>query len=83
MMADDVGQPVTLDQFGDVLTDRDLARLMKRAERWPMNERCTAKRRGVAPDLPAEIPGVRSYRYRKQDVAYWLQTGRRSRQRAS
>ena len=73
-------QPVSLDQFGDVMTDQDLARLMQRTARWPEMERYRARRRGVAPDLPMEVPGLRTrYRYRKQDVAYWLQTGRRAR----
>ena len=72
-------QPVTLDSFGDVLTDLDLARLMQRPLRWPSNTRHAARRRGVAPDLPLEVPGMRPVRYRKQDVAYWLQTGRRQR----
>jgi hypothetical protein len=80
VMTDTRDAPVTLDQFGDVLTDLDLARLMHRPARWPVDERTRARRRGTSPDLPQEIPGLkRRIRYRKQDVAYWMQTGRRQR----
>ena len=76
----DAATPVTLDDFGDVLTDHDLARLVQRHARWPLDERYRSRRRGVAPNLPQEVPGLGPpYRYRKQDVAYWLQTGRRAR----
>lgn len=81
----ELDRPVTLDQFGDVLTDRDLARLMRRSDAWPRQERWQAKRRGLAPNLPAAIPDNGwCVRYRKDAVIYWMQTGRRTtRQRAS
>jgi len=71
--------PVTLDQFGDVLTDRELAQLVQRSAFWPRDERMRARRIGVSPDLPREIPGLAQKRYRKADVAHWLATGRRGR----
>jgi len=64
-----------------VLTDRDLARLMQRAESWPGSERKRARRLGVAPDLPAPIPGQKRPRYTRESVRRWLDTG--SRRRAS
>jgi hypothetical protein len=60
-----------------VLTGRDLCRLVRRSEQWLYQRRWTAKRRGLAPDLPAEVPGDKN-RYRKVDVAEWLATGRSS-----
>jgi len=72
----DERRPVTLDQMGDVLTDRDLAALMQRAASWPRWERDRAKAMGRAPYLPARIEdGRRDWRYRKVDVEYWLKTG--------
>ena len=79
---------VTLDDFGDVLTDADVSALLQHGPQWVRKERNAAKALGVAPDLPAEIPVFErnrsryQHRYRKQDVASWL-AGRGSRRRAS
>lgn len=73
--------PVCLDAFGDLLTDRDLERLIGASEHYARNARHYAKRRGVAPALPATVPGLRFVRYRKVDVAEWLATGRGSARR--
>jgi len=69
-------QPVRLEDFGDVLTDRDLAALMQREPSWPRRERDRAKLMHRAPYLPARIEdGRRDCRYRKDDVEFWLRTG--------
>jgi hypothetical protein len=70
---------VTLDDFGDVLTDADLCALLQFSPRWAETERSRAKSLGVAPELPAEVFSQRNrHRYRKTDVASWL-AGRGSR----
>jgi hypothetical protein len=67
---------VRLDQFGDVLDDRDLALLMKQAPSWARRQRDKAHALGVAPNLPAVIPGFEKRpRYRRCDVERWLATG--------
>jgi hypothetical protein len=69
-------RPVRLEDFGDVLTDRDLAALMQREPSWPRRERDRAKAMRRAPYLPARIEdGRRDVRYRKADVEFWLRTG--------
>jgi hypothetical protein len=74
-------EPVTLAQFGDVMTDADLCLLCNKDPRWPGNERTRARLAGRAPYLPPEIDGMgpRAHRYRKVDVQHWLETGRRVR----
>jgi len=68
--------PVHLEDFGDVLTDRDLCALMQRPASWPRRERDRAKAMNRAPYLPARIEdGRRDVRYRKDDVAFWMKTG--------
>ena len=73
--------PVTLDALGDVLTDDELAALVRRSPQWPKKERWRARRLGCAPNLPRELSDVseRVHRYRKQDVAQWLANGSRGR----
>jgi hypothetical protein len=72
----DARPPVRLEDFGDVLTDRDLAALMQREPSWPRRERDRAKAMGRTPYLPARIDdGRRDARYRKLDVEFWLKTG--------
>jgi len=72
----DAQRPVRLEEFGDVLTDRDLAALMQREPSWPRRERDRAKVMARAPYLPARIEdGRRDVRYRKVDVEFWLRTG--------
>ena len=76
----DVRRPFRLEDFGDVLTDPDIAALMQRKPSWPRRERDRAKAMGRAPYLPARIEdGRRSPRYRKVDVELWLKTGSRAR----
>ena len=76
-------QTLTLNDFGDVLTDRELAQLLQRPTTWPRDERHRAERAGMSPNLPPELPGFDRkwgrHRYRKQDIAHWLQTGSRAR----
>jgi len=72
--------PVCLDDFGDTLTVADLCRLLQRSKAWIYRERWAAKRRGIAPDLPAALPADPN-RYRKVDVAEWMATGRSSARR--
>lgn len=67
---------VRLEDLGDVLTDRDLAALLQVSARWPEVQRREAAKVQRAPNLPATIPGIRQPRYRRQDVAHWLRTGR-------
>lgn len=62
-----------LDDFGDVLTDRDLCALLQVSPRWAEVRRRDAK--FGAPDLPRRIPGCGRPRYRREDVARWLETG--------
>lgn len=71
------GRPtVRLSDFGDVLTDQDLAALMQRAPSWPRRERDQATVQRRAPYLPARIEdGRASWRYRKVDVESWMRTG--------
>ena len=64
--------PVTLDSFGEVLTDVDLARLLRVSPQWPAQQRFQAKRRGRAPDLPECLRGLRQARYHREAVAAWL-----------
>jgi hypothetical protein len=71
-------QPVRLADLPDVLTDRDLCALLQVSPRWAEVQRRDAKKAGVAPNLPATIPGITHPRYRREDVAYWLRTGRSS-----
>jgi hypothetical protein len=86
MSADAARRRVTLDDFGDVLTDADLSLLLGFSPQWVTKERCRAKQARGIPDLPAEIPAFPRqrirHRFRKQDVASWL-AGRGSRRRAS
>jgi len=63
---------VTLDSFGEVLTDVDLARLLRVSPQWPAQQRFQAKRRGRAPDLPECLRGLRQARYHREAVAAWL-----------
>lgn len=66
-----------LEHYGDVLTDADLAALCQRPASWPRRERDKAKVLGGRPNLPVRIEdGMRAWRYRAVDVAYWLRTGR-------
>ena len=75
-MHSDTRRPVRLEDFGDVLSDADLAALMQRKPSWPRRERDRAKAMNRAPDLPARIEALRrSVRYRKVDVEFWLRTG--------
>ena len=69
-------RPVRLEDFGDVLSDRDLAALMQRPASWPRRERDRAKAMGRAPYLPARIEdGRRDVRYRRSDVEFWMKSG--------
>lgn len=63
---------VRLEDFGDVLSDVDLAALLQVSPRWPEVRRREARRLRVAPSLPPTIQGVRWPRYRRVDVAAWL-----------
>lgn len=72
--------PVTLESFGEVLTDGDLERLLQLPPRWAIQRRWEAKRRGEPPNLPEAIPGTGRARYTKDAVAVWLY-GRRGRRR--
>jgi H2-forming N5,N10-methylenetetrahydromethanopterin dehydrogenase-like enzyme len=68
--------PVRLEDLGDVLTDRDLVALMQWLPSRPRSLRDKAKALGIAPNLPAVIPGTeRRPRYRRVDVERWLATG--------
>jgi hypothetical protein len=68
--------PVRLSDFGDVLTDADLAALMQRPPSWPRRERDRARLEGRAPYLPARIDDAhRQPRYRRIDVESWMKTG--------
>lgn len=62
-----------LDDFGDVLTRKDLAKLLQLSERtvrkWEQDERATGIR-----TMPVEIPGLK-HRYTKESVQRWLKTG--------
>jgi transposase len=62
-----------LDDFGDVLTREDLAKLVsysvRTVRKWEQQERETGIR-----CLPAEIPGMR-HRYTKDAVRRWLKVG--------
>jgi hypothetical protein len=72
--------PVHLAQFGDVMTDRDLAALLQMSPSFARKRRELAARTGLAPNLPAAIPGMgKMHRYLKQDVERWLLTGSSSR----
>lgn len=68
--------PVTLASFGDVMTDADLAALMQMAPSFARDRRRLAARTGLAPNLPAQIPGCgKKVRYLRSDVERWLLTG--------
>jgi hypothetical protein len=62
-----------LDDFGDVLTREDLAKLLQLSVRtvrkWETQQRATGIR-----CLPVEIPGL-SHRYTKDAVRHWLKVG--------
>lgn len=76
------GRPAAarLEDFGDVLTDKDLAALLQVSPRWAEKQRADARRAGVAPNLPAALPQFARFpRYRKCDVEAWLRTGRSAR----
>lgn len=65
-----------IEDLPDVLTDRDLCALLQVGPRWCEVQRREAKRAGVAPNLPATLPGMKLPRYRKADVEFWMRTGR-------
>jgi hypothetical protein len=71
---------VTLDQFGTVLTDADLAALCGYAPSWPRRERDRAKALRLQPNLPTPMPQFRQPRYHRDVVARWLATGSCARQ---
>jgi len=71
-----VRRPVRLDDFGDVMTDRDLVALMQWKPSTPRARRDKAKQARISPNLPARIDDrSRDVRYRKVDVEHWLKTG--------
>lgn len=62
-----------LEEYGDVLTDRDLGELLQRGPRYMERLHARERRTGVR-CTPIAIPGL-GYRYTKDAVRRWLQTG--------
>jgi len=76
LTATEARRPVHLEDFGDVLTDADLAALMQWKPSTPRARRDKARLARVSPNLPARIEdGSRQWRYRRVDVEFWMKTG--------
>ncbi len=62
-----------LEDYGDVLTDRDLGELLQRGPRYMERLHALERRTGLR-YTPVPIPGL-GYRYTKESVRRWLQNG--------